>query len=252
MKYPYIGYWEATELTVLFVANREGFEIEEDGSYSCEWSEHEYTNITRDYLQNTYGQVQSPEHAEFIAKLCESNGIELFNNYDEGITQFAINRGELIFTYIKPAISDHDKQITIPLPPKQIQTATPEEEFEITQIMKNAGDNLVLGCEDSKCDEWPQVNSEVQTSVGAGTIRLMPDKLGHFIVEIDGVFCSMNIEQLSKPKTPEEELRDDIKQEVFSSFLVMPELLTKRDVVIEVSERVANNLVKKYITKKPQ
>jgi len=27
--------------------------------------------------------------------------------------------------------------------------------------MKNNGDNLVLGCEDSKCEEWPCVGDEV-------------------------------------------------------------------------------------------
>ena len=74
---------------------------------------------TKEELQNTYGEVQSLEHAEYIAELCESNGIELFNFYVEGITHFAINRGEIIFTYGKPAISGHDKEITIPLPPKE-------------------------------------------------------------------------------------------------------------------------------------
>ena len=74
---------------------------------------------TKEELQNTYGEVQSLEHAEYIAELCESNGIELFNFYVEGITHFVINKGEVIFTYGKPAISDHDKEITIPLPPKE-------------------------------------------------------------------------------------------------------------------------------------
>lgn len=75
---------------------------------------------TKEELQNTYGEVQSLEHAEYIAELCESNGIEIFNIYDEGITHFAINRGEIIFTYGEPAVSGHDKKITIPLPPKEI------------------------------------------------------------------------------------------------------------------------------------
>jgi hypothetical protein len=77
-----------------------------------------YVDITHEYLSNTWGAVESKEHAEFIIELCEVNGIEVFNGFDIGITHFAIVKNEVVFTYGKPSVSEHDKQITIPLPPK--------------------------------------------------------------------------------------------------------------------------------------
>lgn len=74
---------------------------------------------TKEYLMNTWGVVESKEHAEYVVALAELHGFELFNEFDAGITHFAINKGEVIFTYGAPSVSDHDKQITIPLPPKE-------------------------------------------------------------------------------------------------------------------------------------
>tara|TARA_R110002049_G_scaffold297332_2_gene486209 strand:- start:2091 stop:2837 length:747 start_codon:yes stop_codon:yes gene_type:complete len=200
-----------------------------------------YKNITTEYLSNTYGKVESKEHAEFIAKLCESNGIELFNNYDEGITQFAINRGELIFTYVKPVISDHDKQITIPLPPKEVKE------------MKNNGDNLVLGCEESKCEDWPKVGDEVLFPSGNGILAIKkPGDNGVVIVECNDEGCGrvykrVSLSALQKPKTPEEELRDDIIE------LTLSHMENKSHPIEANAYYLFSDLLSKYnITKKPQ
>jgi len=94
------------------------------------------------------------------------------------------------------------------------QTLTSEEEFEMQQIVKNNGDNLVLGCEESKCKEWPCVNDEVLTSDGNGVVRLLPDSKGYYVVSVNGEYYQYQIDELSKQKAPEEELFDAFWREV--------------------------------------
>lgn len=287
--YPYIGKDNYGQV-YLMLSSSDAITMDSDNFTHTPMEEDGYKNITHEYLQSTYGVVVSPEHAEFIIELCLENSISFYADSPRR-KYFAINGGKLYFFCIEIGASNvGSKKITIPLPPKQIQTATPEEEFEMTQIMKNAGDNLVLGCEQdflkaakeivnelreeancrdellASCDEWPKIGDEVLACSSARRLAEIKGKAvkvigkcthsdGDTILTVEhsslGVFAVAK-ESCIKPKTPEEELRDEIKQEVFSSFAIMPELLAKRDVVIDVSERIANNLVKKYITKKPQ
>lgn len=124
------------------------------------------------------------------------------------------------------------------------QTLTSEEEFEMQQIMKNNGDNLVLGCEESKCKEWPCVNDEVLTSDGNGVVRLLPDSKGYYVVSVNGEYYQYQIDELSKPKTPEEELRDDIGVYLCEKY----NFITGAE-----SLEITDTLLMKYnITKKPQ
>lgn len=205
--YPYIGGIDS-DCKTLFLDECYGIAMEHNqlditGIPEYAWSERQFKNITHEYLQNTYGEVVSPEHAEFIVELAESHGIPVYSNYTGSVDtyfNFYIENERLVLSFwgILNACTTMDvKQITIPLPPKPDQ-------------LKNAGDNLILGCEDSKCNEWPQVGDEVQTSVGNGAIALGEDKNGMYIVMIDGCYRAMAIDALKKPKTPEEELRDDL------------------------------------------
>ena len=131
------------------------------------------------------------------------------------------------------------------------QTLTSEEEFEMQQIMKNNGDNLVLGCEESKCKEWPCVNDEVLTSDGNGVVRLLPDSKGYYVVSVNGEYYQYQIDELSKPKTPEEELRDEVTELVWKANDLWTD--TKAVQQVSVQEFVAAKLIDKYnITKKPQ
>ncbi len=78
--------------------------------------------------------------------------------------------------------------------------------------LKNAGDNLILGCEDSRCDGWiPQVGSIVTWGNKSvkGEVKALSDGLA-WIKNEYGNYCSEYVSSLQKPKTPEEELRDDI------------------------------------------
>ena len=109
-------------------------------------------------------------------------------------------------------------------------------------IDKNAGDNLILGCEDSKYNEWPQVGDEVQTSAGKGNVELLPDSIGNYIVEINGVFFPMLIDELQKPKTPEEELRDEMIEHIASKIKITNHPIKQAEILFDEFN----------ITKKPQ
>ena len=204
-------------------------------------------NITHEYLANTYGEVVSPEHAEFIVELCRVNGIQtIYSSSASEAKSFEIGERHIIlYSFVINELNlDSKKQITIPLPPKQIQTATPEEEFEMKQIMKNAGDNLVLGCEqdfkvarriinelreEANCsdellssrDEWPKIGDEVLTTDNNKGILIVskPDDHNMVVVECKShdygkFYRVVRLSDLSKPKTPEEELFDAFWREV--------------------------------------
>ena len=184
-----------------------------DKSDNCDNHEND-TNITREYLPNTYGKVESKEHAEFIIELAKLHGFDS-NDYTFGCDEFfyitnffagfcktaavAANRGE--------------KLITIPLPPKQIQTATSEEN-EMQQIMKNNGDNLILGCEDSKCKEWPCVNDDVEYRNCKWKVASKYKNMLMLVTPDDCGFALAEIKEVEKPKTPEEELREWLQERI--------------------------------------
>ena len=80
------------------------------------------TNITREYLANTYGMVESVEHADFIANLAKSNGIKVGNCYSfDGWFCFHSNCLWFYSDEIVVASDCKEKQIHLPLPPKESQ-----------------------------------------------------------------------------------------------------------------------------------
>lgn len=94
-------------------------------------------------------------------------------------------------------------------------------------------------CEEAK-EEWPQVGDEVETSYGNGVVKLLPDSKGYYVVSINGEYYQYQLDELSKPKTPEEELCDDIADIIDNA---------------SCSEQAAEYIVKTYLTlntKKPQ
>lgn len=107
-------------------------------------------------------------------------------------------------------------------------------------IHKNAGDNLVLGCEDSKRDEWPKVGDKVTWGEReiVGILKCVDNGCA-WILCPNGKHTQQGIKYLKPPKTPEEELRDELIRLTCST-----------------ASECANNvdrLMSKYnITKKPQ
>ena len=194
------------------------------GQYTARWSTFNAINITQEYLSNTWGVVESKEHAEFIVELCKVNDIEVFNGFDIGITNFAIVKNEVIFTYGKPQVSEHDKQITIPLPPKA--------------EANEAGHNLVFAS--SECKEWPCVCDEVVWGdlTHKGVVKSISDGFA-WIKRDSGEYTTVYISSLKKPKTPEEALRDDVSTYLCDKYKfifkaealeITDELLTKYNI----------------------
>ena len=149
------------------------------------------TSVTTEYLQNTYGEVVSPEHAEFIIELAELHGFKVIDVGNEN-KFFYLNSSEILFTKFKRFIPEVDsrKQITIPLPPK--------------------ADNQELS-------EWPCVGSVVTWGNKSvkGEVKALSDGLA-WIKNEYGNYCSEYVSSLQKPKTPAEELRDNLESEIKS------------------------------------
>ena len=223
------------------------------------------SNVANQYLANTYGEVLSPEHAEFIVELGRNAKATISTSWLRGkyFKFYTSSSGELHLDFYGEELANdsNERLITIPLPPKQIQTATPEEEFEMEQIMKNAGDNLVLGCEDSKCDEWPKIGDEVLVYPNSRRNMEIRDKVvkvigkcthsdGGTILTVEhsslGVFAVAEGSWIKKPKTPEEELRDEIE-------LIIKESLDEDYSPSANAEHIRSEILSRYnITKKPQ
>jgi hypothetical protein len=274
MKYPYIGDCSGY-VRVLFTSAGTGVNMK--SLRHCDgWIEGNFKNITREYLANTYGKVESKEHAEFIVKLAHNHSIKCYSGYQSYSSHgfcFYINGYDeltLAFMHIERCKDSGEKQITIPLPPKVLApTATQEEEFEMAQIEKNNGDNLMfagesikdsrvyaeqlrkeMGCDDSllsdKCKEWPAVGDEVEVSLGIGIVKGVGIVNGKKCVFVQLENTCETTTNFSKPKTPKEELRDEITQTIHDD--VYNGVYDKQSLVV-----FANALMKKYnITKKPQ
>lgn len=192
MEYPYIGEVMSSGKRVLFYSSKTGMVVSDDSSsgyFSRVWNERCFKNITREYLNNTYGEVESQEHAEFIAKLgrgCWFN----FNKYHEGNKWFCFTEHSLYFFNEEFVANDNkEKKITLPLPPKG---------------------------EDMKSEEWPQVGDEVAWSprLSRKGILLNIHEGMAWIKDSYGEFVSIEVNKLKKPTTPEEELREKLKEEL--------------------------------------
>ncbi len=211
-------------------------------------------NITHEYLANTWGEVLSPEHAEFIIELCEVNGIEVFNGFDIGITNFAIVKNEVIFTYGKPSVSEHDKKITIPLPPKEnpalvetkvrysslsdeekqmvIEDAI-NEDFELHQkqaVQEFNNDyynhNNIDGsiknnvAKPSTYKTWPQVGDPVTVFGQQGVLVLPADANGMYVVESNGRYFIPKLSDITKPKSKQDLLIEELQAKLVNNNAV--------------------------------
>lgn len=253
-KHPYIGKGKESGSIVLFYGECEGVTLESktwassDLQYSKCINESVFENITADYLSNTKVKIESEEHAEFVIKLfnnafgTEANSMNPVWVYNEGL------RGVSQRFHGEP--SKDLKQITIPLPPKQLApTATQEEDFEMTQTAKNNGDNLIFGDAD-KCEEWPCVKDKViHNGVNYYYLCKSPfsdDAVLTLCSSDDWDVISAPYSELQKPKTPEEELRDEIIRVIHDD--VYNGMYSKESFAV-----FADALMSKFeITKKPQ
>lgn len=183
MKSPAIYQSTVNGNVILFFTDNQGAVLDKRETIigtSGKWSESKFKNITAEYLADTYGEVKSKEHAEFIVKLAEVNDFRLCNPKETYKKWFCFDDDELyFFDDVGDANNLDEKLITIPLPPE---------------------------CE--SVDEWPKVGDEVQTSDGVGSVKLLPDSKGYYVISIKDEYYQYQLDELSKPKAPEQELRD--------------------------------------------
>lgn len=211
--YPYIGRLKDKENgVVLFCDKDEGAQLNSSGKgwhdedvykYTDDWDERKFKNITAEYLANTYGEVKSKEHAEFIVKLAEVNNVTVSgcaNTENAKWFSFRIDKGivklTLLSLYKSLILDDGRKQITIPLPPKEFLMEFEEREGEV-----------------SKDDEWPKVGGEVEAKHDSGQVlkgELLAITNEYAIIQQVGREQHLHRSAwvLSKPKTPEQELRE--------------------------------------------
>lgn len=133
-KYPYIGK-TANGTVVLFSAKKTGARIAGEGlsemfGYRNYWAEYLFTDITREYLTDTYGKCESQEHADFICKLAVVHGIPYTNDYSEHRQWFNFGHGCLDFYGDILASSDGERLITLPLP-------SSKKEIPSTQVIES-------------------------------------------------------------------------------------------------------------------
>lgn len=199
MKYPYIA-TDGFNNFLVYAENTATLVGDEKNCFSNGFKiticESEVTDITREYLANTYGKVESKGHAEFIVKLAESAGIAIPFIQDGFNAYFNFFANSLYFWGDKfKAGSSCEKLITIPLPPKE-----PESK------------------------DWPQVGDDVLYDGKSGRFKSIKGTVSKVIAkysfdgtdyitinhESEGIFAMVFGSWIKKPKTPEEELRDEL------------------------------------------
>ncbi len=191
MKYPHIGKSTVSGRVVLFASPSTGVVV--SGSYlalgigklETSIDETYFKNITLEYLSNTWGVVESKEHAEFIVELAELHGFELSCMSNKTGKFFAFDSGSIVFIDLESIAKSGCKQITIPLPPKSVKS------------------------------EWPQVGNEVEVRHDSGQVlkgELLAITSEYAIIQQLGheQHLYLSAWKFSKPKTPEEELRDEL------------------------------------------
>jgi len=105
-----------------------------EGKYVKDYHIHDTRNVTREFLDSTYGVVESKEHAEFIIELAKVNGIEVIKwPSDQKVFTFRETYGELTLNMVDSSYVENGlKKITIPMPPKHIVSKEFKVEDEVT------------------------------------------------------------------------------------------------------------------------
>lgn len=243
MKYPYIAKGLNSGSIVLFYEQNKGITLElktwasENLQHSNCINEDLFKNITEECLANTYGEVKSKEHAEFIVKLAEANGIVVFKDSEatrpKDIKYFSVTCGGILYFWSdKATIRCDRKQITIPLPP---------ERESVDEWPKVGDDAVVINKNDYTLIYGHEVvgeNVKVLTTYSTSDISMA-------VVEFDGCGYCFRVDMLEKPKTPEQELAEKLIEKY--------KHLGKKDQAIAIARDIVQNSIDKYnITKKPQ
>ena len=201
----------------LLIRTEDEFELYE---FEGDYNESEFTNITREYLANTYGKVESKEHAEFIKLLAEVNEMPCgVVSVDMNYKFFYVINGCLFFCVEEiDAVGDY-KQITIPMLPKEVEVA-------------------------GAVDEWPKIGDRVLAIGNKCTVISLADKHGCLAVMSEKGFNMLVFKSdIQKLKTPEEELRDEFAKDLNSIYL-LSDIITASPSCDDDFKAYANEMVK--------
>lgn len=292
MKYPAIYRSVVNENVFLLFNEKQGVVLDKCETIigtSGKWNEFTFKNITAEYLANTYGEVKSKEHAEFIVKLAEVNGIQVSVNCRDGNAKvFSFRTKSGMPRLVLLSTKDHlyntvsRKQITIPLPPEcearkpkdviangkkhTLNSVTGFYDFSVIDLgyasgstlekLQEADDYQVISFVDDSLDnEWPKVNDTVSLRYRFDSKQVMYTgellylSSNHIIIKTENgndCHCIRSEWDIEKPKTPEQELRD----ELISDFR---EIGQSGIVLIGMYDKVVDEFLSKYnVTKKPQ
>ena len=215
IKYPYIGKLKdgCEGGFTIFISECFGAQLDDNAYgwrsenifvYNDGWLEDEFKNITREYLANTYGKVESKEHAEFIVELAENHGYQLKGSFHEGDDSYFHFVESKKILFFSSGFSDA-KLITIPMPPKEV---------EVVDEWPKVGDEVIFT---DLLQHYEQYKEDYCGKVSKVIARFKYEQ-GEFITvhrehcAVMTVRVDIAIQDgvLVKPKPPEEELRDDL------------------------------------------
>ena len=148
---------------------------------------------TKESLQNTWGVVESKEHAEFIIELAVELGCSDYSNIDLSKAKtFVFDKFCDVKLYEADPRYLHKgglKQITIPLPPK--------------------------------AKEWPQVGDDALMMSGKCKIVALADKHGNLAVTNEfGFNLIVNKSEVKKPKSKEDILIEELQTKLCNNNYV--------------------------------
>jgi hypothetical protein len=147
-----------------------------------------YVDITHEYLSNTWGVVESKEHAEFIIELAELHGFELAQQSSLSGSFFSFDIKGFCFLNLESIASRHCNKITIPLPPK--------------------------------AKEWPQVGDEVCWGFeSSGVIKSLSDGFA-WIKEANNDYTTVYTSSLKKPKSKQDLLIEELQTKLCNNNAV--------------------------------
>lgn len=186
IKYPYIGQGKYSDAVFLFTSKGAALtmqqgEFSDYSTFETGINEGFCADITQEFLQETWGVVESKEHAEFIIELAENAGLELARISCNHGNFFAIDTEKLIFLNIESIARGGCKQITIPLPPKA-KKWTPE-----------VGDEVCWG------------------SDRGGVVKSLSDGLAWIKESKDKQYTTVYVSSLKKPKSAQELKIDELQ-----------------------------------------
>lgn len=186
-KYPYIA---KGSMGQIFLVHKARYGIHLEGVYKgeavVEFSEIATKDITKEYLKNTYGKVESEAHREMLIKLAENAG---FGIDMAKLDWFCFLRGFLYFFSSEEIASNAgEKLITLPLPPEKTS------------------------------DDWLQVGDEVTWGLAVNwkVIAIHGDEAW---LEHNSQTLVKKISDLQKPKSDEDKLRDEVQTHIANQHL---------------------------------